>query len=104
MARGRPDTARAVFTNLSHTISATLSFNAQGELIDFLADGRGAASSNGKLVTKMPWSTPLSNYRRFGSHWLMGHGEGVWHAPTGNYSYLHFDLDTIEFNVTNDNI
>ena len=94
------NSVRAVFTHLSHTICATLCFNARGELIDFLADGRAAASSDGKSFTKLPWSTPLSDYRKFGSHWLMGHGEGVWHTPEGNYSYLHFDLDTIEFNVT----
>lgn len=98
-----PRSVRADFTHLSHTISAALTFNANGELVDFLADGRAVASSDGKSFTKMPWSTPLTNYRRFGAHWLMGHGEGVWHAPAGSYSYLHFDLDAIEFNVTHDN-
>lgn len=97
-----PNTVHATFTHLSHTIHATLSFNDRGELIDFIADGRGAASPDGKSFAKLPWSTPLSNYRAFGSHWLMGHGEGVWHAPAGSYSYLRFDLDTIEFNITHD--
>ncbi len=94
-----PRTVRASFTNLSHTIHAVLSFNDEGELIDFVADGRAAASADGKSFTKMPWSTPLSHYRQFGSFRLMSQGEGVWHAPAGNYSYLRFNLDTIEFNV-----
>jgi hypothetical protein len=30
---------------------------------------------------------------------VMAHGEGIWHAPAGDYSYLRFDLDAIEYNV-----
>ncbi|MDQ0924633.1 hypothetical protein QF038_003141 [Pseudarthrobacter sp. W1I19] len=47
----------------------------------------------------MRWSTPLTAYRSFGVHRLMGSGEGIWHAPAGNYSYLRFVLDSIEYNV-----
>ena len=47
----------------------------------------------------MQWSTPLGDYREFGSHRLMARGEGIWHAPAGDYSYLRFDLDAIEYNV-----
>lgn len=94
-----PHTVSASFTNLSHTIRAVLSFNDRGELTNFVADGRGAMSADGKSVTKMRWSTPLRNYREFGSHRLMARGEGIWHAPAGDYSYLRFDLDAIEYNV-----
>jgi hypothetical protein len=94
-----PHTVSASFTNLSHTIHAVLSFNDRGELTNFVADGRGASTQDGKSFTKMPWSTPLSDYREFGSHRLMARGEGVWHAPAGDYSYLRFDLDAIEYNV-----
>ena len=90
----------ASFTNLSHTIRAVLSFNDRGELTDFVADGRGALSADGKSISEMRWSTPLSDYRLFGSHRLMTRGEGIWHAPGGKYSYLHFDLDAIEYNVS----
>lgn len=93
------NTVRATFTNLAHTVSAVLSFNAAGELIDFVADGRGAVSANGKTFVEMRWSTPLSNYRDFATHRLMSHGEGVWHAAAGNYSYLQFELDHIAYNV-----
>ena len=94
-----PQTVRASFTNLSHTIHAALDFNDRGELVNFVADGRGAASADGKLFTKMPWSTPLAEYRQLGAHRLMTHGEGIWHAPLGNYSYLRFDLDAMKYNV-----
>ena len=94
------NTVRATFTNLAHTVSAELSFNAAGELIDFVADGRGAMSADGKSFVEMRWSTPLSDYRVFGVHRMAAHGEGVWHAPAGNYAYLEFDIDDVEFNVT----
>ncbi|MEO8905213.1 MAG: DUF6544 family protein [Polyangiaceae bacterium] len=94
-----PQTVRASFTNLSHTIRALLSFNDRGELADFAADGRGAASADGKSFTQMRWSTPLAEYREFGAHRVMTRGEGIWHAPAGNYPYLRFELDEIEYNV-----
>ncbi|MEP7384374.1 MAG: DUF6544 family protein [Gemmatimonadota bacterium] len=92
-------TVAASFTNLGHTARAVLTFNERGELADFVADGRGASSTDGRTFTKMRWSTPLRDYRAFGAHRLMSHGEGVWHAPAGEYSYLRFDVDTIEYNV-----
>ena len=92
-------TVSASFTNLSHTIRAILSFNDRGELTNFVAEGRAASSADGKSFTQMRWSTPLGDYREFGSHRLMTRGEGIWHAPAGDYSYLRFDLDAIEYNV-----
>ena len=89
----------ASFTNARYTIHAVLTFNALGELINFTSDGRAAAAADGKSSTRMPWSTPLSEYRAFGSQRLMSHGEGIWHAPAGDYSYLRYDLDVIEYNV-----
>jgi hypothetical protein len=94
-----PQTVSASFTNVSHTVRAVLSFNDRGELTNFVADGRAAASADGKSFTKMRWSTPLADYREFGSHRLMARGEGIWHAAAGDYSYLRFDLDAIEYNV-----
>jgi hypothetical protein len=94
-----PQTVSASFTNMSYTIRAVLSFNDRAELTNFVADGRAAASADGKSFAQMRWSTPLGDYREFGSHRLMARGEGIWHAPAGDYSYLRFDLDAIEYNV-----
>ncbi len=94
------NTVSADFTNFTHTVHAVLSFNAAGELIDFVADGRGAVSADGKSFTEMRWSTPLREYRAFGVHRAAARGDGVWHAPGGPYSYLEFVLDTLDFNVS----
>jgi hypothetical protein len=88
-----------VFNDLC--VFALLSFNARGELIDFVSDDRAVVSSKGQAFTKMRWSTPLSDYRAFGAHRLMARGQGVWHAPKGEYAYLRLDLDAIDYNVSN---
>jgi uncharacterized protein DUF6544 len=92
-------TVGARFTNGNYTTRSTLFFNDAGELTNFVADGRAAASADGKSFTKLRWSTPLSDYRQFGSHRVMGRGEGIWHAPAGDYSYLRIDIDAIDYNV-----
>ena len=93
-------TVRAQFANAGHRVSAVLSFNARDELMDFVSDDRSAASSDGASFTKMRWSTPLFDYRAFGAHRLMSRGEGIWHAPAGEYVYLRFGLDAIDYSLT----
>jgi hypothetical protein len=93
-------TVEAQFSYAGQCVRAVLSFNARGELTDFVSDDRSAASSDGASFTKMRWSTPLSDYRAFGTHRLMANGQGVWHAPAGEYVYLRFDLDAIDYNVS----
>jgi hypothetical protein len=94
-----PHSVGALFKNGKYDVHAVLSFNERGELINFVAHDRGAMSADGKSMIKMPWSTPLSDYRTFGRHRLMTRGEGMWLAPNGEYSYLRFVLDEIEYNL-----
>jgi hypothetical protein len=91
--------AEATYALGRYTIRAELVFNERDELADFVADGRGALSSDGATLTKMRWSTPVGNYRAFGAHRLMSRGEGIWHAAAGPYSYVRLELDSIEYNV-----
>lgn len=91
---------RATFTNAGHTVHATLRFNSDGELADFVSDDRSAASADGKSFTRMRWSTPLYDYRDFGAHRASSRGEGRWHASTGEYSYIELELLDLEHNVT----
>lgn len=93
-------TARAAFTHGAWTIHATLSFNAAGELVDFFSDDRSASSPDGSDFTRMRWSTPVRDYRPFGNHRLAAYGEGHWHAAEGEYAYLEFEVDRIDYNVS----
>jgi hypothetical protein len=89
----------ATYTNAGHTIRAELWFDEAGALTNFISDDRLAASADGRTMTPMRWSTPLSDYRAFGLHRLASRGEGRWHAPDGEYVYLDLVLDDIAYNV-----
>ena len=92
-------TARAAFTNAGHTIRAELSFNDAGELIDFRSNDRYQASPDGKTFRKLPWSTPLRDYRQFGQVRLASKGEARWHDPEGAYAYVELVTDDVRYNV-----
>ena len=97
------DHVRATFTNCAHTVSAVLAFNQDGDLVDFVSDDRLRSSRDGKTFTQQRWSTPVRDYRTFGSRRVCTNGEGRWHAPApeGEFAYLDFNLDGIKYNVSN---
>jgi Family of unknown function (DUF6544) len=92
-------TAKASFTNGSHTIRAELAFNEAGELTNFWSDDRYQTSTDGKSARKVRWSTPLGPYRSFGSVRLTSGGEGIWHEPGGEYAYIELTIDDVQYNL-----
>lgn len=97
-------TLRAAFTHGTWTIHATLCFNEADDLIDFYSDDRAASSPDGSEFTRMRWSTPVRSYRAFGDHRLAGYGEGHWHAAEGEYAYLEFEMDRVDYNVSRESL
>ncbi len=91
-------TARVHYTVGANTVSAALSFNEAGELVDFVSDDRLASSSDGKQLTPQRWSTPVGNYREFGPRRAAARGEGRWHAPEGSFAYIELELLDLEIN------
>ena len=90
---------RGRYTAGPNTVSAVLSFNQEGELVDFVSDDRLAASTDGGELTPQRWSTPVREYRRFGSRRASGRGEGWWHPVDGEpYAYIHVELLDLEVN------
>lgn len=92
-------TARAVFTNAGHTIRAELTFNEAGELINFYSDDRYQTAGDGRSMRRVRWSTPLREYRTFGTVRLASGGEARWHEPSRDYPYIELTFDRIEYNV-----
>jgi hypothetical protein len=88
----------ATFTRGQQTIAATLSFNARGELADFVSHDR-YQSADGKVYVRYPWSTPLREYRDFHGARLARCGDAIWHMPAGALHYGRFELLDIEYNV-----
>jgi hypothetical protein len=94
-----PLAARATFTHQGNTISARLSFNQAGELIDFTSNDR-FFSSDGRTFKSYPWSTPAKDYKDVGGRRVVGYGEAVWHTPQGEFTYGKFNLAEIDYNLT----
>jgi len=92
-------TARARFTHAGHTISATLLFDEQGLLTNFVSDDRLVLAPDGKGFNRWRFSTPVWDYRAFGSHRLAARGEARWHPPAGEYAYGEFEMLEVTYNV-----
>lgn len=92
--------ATARFTCNGITVGARLIFNHEGQLINFISDDRYALS--GKTMTKLRFSTPVSEYKNFGGYRLPGFGSAIWHYPDGEFEYARFTIQSVEYNVTND--
>lgn len=89
---------RGHFTVGAHTVSAVLSFNQAGELVDFVSDDRLAASPDGTEFIRQRWSTPVERYRDFGARRAATRGEGRWHPAEGDFAYIELELVELEFN------
>jgi len=90
--------ARGYYTVGANTISAVLSFNEAGELVDFVSDDRLVASPDGTTFSAQRWSTPVSDYQSFGGLRAATRGEGRWHPPDGEFAYIELELLTLEVN------
>lgn len=88
--------ADAVFTNNDISISARLLFNEIGQLTDFISDDRYDISGDSPVNYR--FSTPVKDYREFGSMNIMSYGEAIWHYPDGEFVYGKFRLKNIEYN------
>jgi hypothetical protein len=94
-------TARARFTNGAHTVEATLHFDAEGQLVDFVSDDRLRSSRDGSSFARQRFSTPLRGYQAYGPVRLARFGEARWHAPApeGEFAYGEFELLEISYGV-----
>lgn len=84
------------FTAGPHRVSATLIFDAEGDLVDFASEDRGELQPDGSLRVQR-WTTPLSAYREFDGRRLPTHGEAIWHRPDGPFTYGTFDVRDVSF-------
>lgn len=87
---------KAIFTNKEITIEASLYFNAEGQLINFVSDDRYDVTAKNQYR----FSTPVSEYKNIDGYNLPTYGEAIWHYPEGKFTYGKFHLKAIQYNVT----
>lgn len=87
---------QARYTRNGITISATLTFTPQGDLANFISNDR-YFNSDGKTNIPLPWSTPVSSYKDYGSAHLPSRGDATWHRPEGEFVYGEFLLQEIDY-------
>ncbi|TDW29600.1 DUF6544 family protein [Cryobacterium psychrophilum] len=94
-------TATAHFALGPNTITAELRFDDLGDLVDFVADGRGSMSPDGHTLTPLRWSTPLHDYAQVGPARVATKAEVRWHPDSGAWTYGEFELTSLAYNVAN---
>ncbi len=88
--------ASANFTNGINKITATLYFNEQGQLVNFISDDRYAIGD----MKQYRFSTPVKDYKAINGINIMHYGETIWHYPDGEFVYGKFTLKSVEYNIT----
>jgi hypothetical protein len=91
------NSVRATFTNNGITITADLFFNDRGELINFKSNDR----YNAEAGKKLPWSTPLKNYRQVNGYTLAGYAETIYTYPDRDLCYGTFEISSLRYNSSN---
>lgn len=88
-------TAEATFTLQDIAVTARLSFDHAGKLINFESHDRYEVNE----MKKLPWLTPCSNYKKMNGVMLASKGEAVYQYPDGAFTYGVFNLQSLAYNV-----
>lgn len=92
-------TVRATFANAGNTVSAVVTFDGSGALVNFISDDR-YRTSDGRTYEKLRWSTPMSDWREFDGRRLPAKGRAIWTLPKGEFAYGQFEILEVQYNVT----
>ncbi|MBL7889261.1 MAG: hypothetical protein JNL24_06890 [Bacteroidia bacterium] len=92
----KENSVKASFTNNNITITAWLYFNEEGALINFVSNDRYAADAGKKL----PWETPLKNYKAQHGYKIAGYADAIYTYPEKKLCYGQFETVDVEYNLT----
>ena len=90
-------TVNAKFTNGNISIGATLYFNDEGELVNFLSNDR-FETTDGKTYKNYPWLTPVTGYTSVNGYRLPSGAKLIYEHPDEDMCYGEFTLKSIEYN------
>ncbi|MCO4097904.1 DUF6544 family protein [Gemmatimonas sp.] len=87
--------ATVTFHNGAHVVSATMHFDAQGDLTNFSSTDRHVLDADG-----VRWTTPLRAYHEFGVARLASEGDAIWHyEDKPDWCYGTFTISRVQYNV-----
>ncbi len=89
--------AGVTFVNGRHRVTATLHFDAAGDLCDFTSDDRPALVE-GRLLPYR-WSTPIEGWREIEGRRVPVRGRAVYRYPQGDFTYGVFTTDEVAWDV-----
>ena len=88
-------TVQATFRNAGFDVTATLTFDSDGDLVGFTSADRAHDRKQGAAI----WSTPISAYKEVGGVRVGTCGDANWIDSTGEWTYGRFVLRSIAYNV-----
>jgi hypothetical protein len=91
-------TLRGTFRHQGRSVSAILTFDAQGDVADFSSEDR-FQSADGKTYAKLPWSTPVREYGEVSGFHLMTKADALWLEAGEPFTYARFEVLEIAYNV-----
>ena len=86
---------RATFRNAGFDVAATLTFDADGDLVGFTSADRAHDRKQGAAI----WSTPISAYKEVDGVRVGTCGDANWIDSTGEWTYGRFVIRSIAYNV-----
>jgi hypothetical protein len=89
--------ARVNFSDGGREIEATLYFDKEGRLENFIAKRYREIDGEFSLDT---WSTPITAYGEHKGLKLPVRGSAVWHISEGDFSYIDLEIKKVEYNLT----
>lgn len=89
--------AKGTFHNGDISVSAVLTIDEEGKLIDFYSEDR-YQSKTGAEYELVPWSTPISEYTEVQNMKMPKRVQAVWHQEDGDFIYADFTIDKLYFN------
>ncbi|GEM_PF-1437500 len=92
-----PLNLKASYRNGDIRISAKLTFDQDGRLINFLSFDRYETSGN--QFINYPWETPVRDYGNFNGYLLPSQADVIYKHPEEDFCYLEFKLEEIRYNV-----
>lgn len=91
------NSVRGTITKHGNQVSAVLTFNDEGMLVDFVSEDRMIVSEE-KETEVVPWSTPMTEFGDVGLYYLPKVGEAIWQYPNEEFSYIRLNIEDVVIN------